>query len=234
MGAVCLVVLFVLGGVGYFGLRQMNRTARAASCPNDVYHLFQALRQYAADHDGLVPPISVVRGNIMMDPDGFYLKYLTNSCWTQCEYSPARQKRDGHHKNDDLGNSAFNDDSFCYLPWETTTEKEALAFIQAYKNLDLRKREDDLHVMIDDKLHTLPRTRLSSEVLRQGFEDGAPEIPLIVEWPNHAHIRGTIYYTNGFREMKDIGDGFPMTADILAGLREIASMDRPIPEWEFW
>jgi len=225
-----LTVVVVVVGLCVRWFSQTRLAARAASCPNDVHELFCALRLYAADHDGLVPPLSAVRGNITVDPDGFYPHYLSNSCWVQCEYSPIRQGSDD--KDADLGLAGFNDDSFFYLPWEMRDEEEALAFITAYRTLDLSRCDDDLTVEIDGESRVLPRVGLSREVMTQGREDGAPYVPIIVEWPNHAHIKGTVYYSNGFRRLMDVGEAFPMTERILAGLREIASLDKPVPEWK--
>ena len=200
---------------------------------NDLRALFHAVELYASEHDGLLPPISPARGNLMIDPVGFYPEYLTNSCWVQCEYSPARQRR-GSDGDDDLGMAAFNDDSFCYLPWEIRNEEEGLAFIEAYKKLDLAKRGEDLVVEIDGETRVLPRVRLSAVVIGGGWDTDAADIPFVVEWPDHAHIDGTVCFTNGSIGRMDIGDGFPMTEAFLTGLREIASMDKPVPVWKVW
>jgi hypothetical protein len=222
------ICLLLLAGAGCHELREMQQMARRASCGNDVFVLANALREYAADHDGLLPPISAIRGNIMMDPDGFYPKYLTNSCWVQCEYSPLRQMGD---KGDDLGVFGFNDDSFCYLPWEIKTEKEGLGFIEAYKNLDPKKRHEDLKVEIDGEVVSLPRSRLSAN-LPGSSADSETFVPMIIEWPNHAHIDAVVWYTDGHGECADIGDKFPMTEEFIAGLRAIAAIDKPIPKWK--
>jgi len=226
------MVILVLFGIGFHWLQKQRQMARAASCPNDVFYLVKALAQYASDHDGVVPPISNIRGNIMVEPDGLYPEYLDNSCWVQCEYSPTRQGIDSQHKNDDLGVPGFNDDSFCYLPWRIQNEKEGLAFVEAYKSLDLSQRDEDLVVEIDGKPVVLPRTRISKDAAHRDPNRETSWVPIIVEWPNHAHIRATVYYTNGWRRLMDIGDEFPMTENFIAGLREIASIDKPIPEWK--
>ena len=56
--------------------------------------------------------------------------------------------------------------------------------------------------------------------------------PWVIEWPNHAHADAVVYFTNGLPRYMDLGDGFPMTERFIEGLREIASMDTPIPEWK--
>jgi len=230
---ICLAIVLGLVGAGFLMLRRMQGLARCASCQNDVVVLCYALRQYAVDHDGLVPPISRTRGNLMMDAEGFYPEYLENTCWVQCEYSPTR-RRPGTSKNTDLGPSAFNDDSFCYLPWEIRTEEEGLAFIEAYKTLDLSKRDEDLVVEIDGERRVLPRTRITPEAFRGGGEPDPFEMPVFVEWPDHAHRYATVAFVNGISQSKFIGDEFPTSERFWAGLREIASMDKPIPEWERW
>lgn len=226
---VLIIFLACAMGVRYF-FKDLRSKSRAASCPNDVWELYQDLRPYAAAHDGLVPPINRPRGNLMMDPDGFYPEHLTNSCWLQCEWSPARRRNDGTHKNDDLGVAGFNDDSFCYLPWAIRTEEEGLAFIEAYKTLDLENRDQELTVSINGEERILPRIRLTEKAIQQGDDDGGEAIPIIVEWPDLNHVGGTVYYAGGYGRIMRIGDGFPMTEAFIAGLREIGSLDGPVPE----
>jgi len=132
----------------------------------------------------------------------------------------------------DFGSAAFNDDSFCYIPWEIRTEEEGLAFIEAYKKLDLNDRDNDLVIEINGEQRVLPRVKLSQYVIREGRNEREPNIPLVVEWPDHAHIHGTVWYSNGYGRLMNVGDGFPMTEEFIAGLREIASFDKPIPEWK--
>lgn len=226
----CLLFVFVCIAGTYFGLGELRNRSRAASCPNDVWHVYVALKNYAESHDGAVPLISKIRGNLMMDPAGFYPEYLDNSCWVQCEWSPARRPPSVAHKNDDLGIAAFNDDSFCYLPWAVRNEEEGLAFIEAYKTLDLNNRDQNLTVTINGETRELPRVRITEKAIKRGGDDGGEEIPILVEWPELNHDGGTVWYAGGYGRIMRMGDGFPMTESIITGLREIASLDHPVPE----
>lgn len=200
----------------------MHQGARRASCRNDVFVLREYLRAYAADHDGLIPPLSQTAGNLMMDPAGFYPEYLKNSCWLQCEWSDIR-RRPNHHKNEDLGLAAFNDDSFCYLPWALTSEAEGLAFVEAYKRGNLPPANEDLVVEVDGHTRVLPRIRLSSSVLDRTLDESDPPgIPIAVEWPGKFHTGGSVLLSNGWIVTMQLGDEFPMTHNFIAALREIA------------
>ncbi len=224
-----LALLFVglIGAVCYF-LWDLRQLSRIASCQNDVKVLPERLREYAADHEGLLPPISPTRGNLMIDPEGFYPEYLDNACWLQCEWSDMRRTADSEGKNRDSGLSGFSDDSFCYLPWAIKDEGEGLAFIEAYKTLDLKQRGDDLRVHVGGAERVLPRIRLSDEVLTQTVGKTQPDIPIAVEWPDKFHRGGTVLYANGNIRTLKMGEAFPMTKDFINGLHEIASMDKPL------
>lgn len=223
-----LIGFAALGGCAFYALEVMRSQSRAASCGNDVWVLYQALTKYADKHDGRVPPISETRGNLMMDPAGFYPEYLDNSCWVQCEWSPARRPPNVANKNDDLGVAAFNDDSFCYLPWAIRSEEEGLAFIEAYKTLDLERRDEDLVVTIDGAQRELPRIKLTHEALQE--YGGHWKVPILIEWPGLNHRGGTVYYADGSNGILTSGSGFPMAKAFIIGLREIASLDHPVPE----
>ena len=211
------LILLVIGALLFAVSRTLTPAARAASCANDVFYLHRALEQYAADHDGLFPPISAMRGNLMMDAEGFYPEYLDNSCWVQCEYSPVRQ---GTTKDEqDLGVFGFNDDSFCYLPWEIHTAQDARAFLKGYAELDLAQRDGPLSVELDGETVVLPRVTTASST------------PVLVEWPYHAHPKSIICFTDGRRTLTDVGEILVTEAWFIKGLYEIASLDKPVPEW---
>lgn len=221
----CLLLIAITIPVIVYGYLILREGSRMASCRNDVFMFRESLRAYASHHEGLIPPLSQSRGNLMVEPAGFYPEYLENTCWLQCEWSEIR-RRPGHHKNEDLGTEGFNDNSFCYLPWEIRTEAEGLAFIEAYKSLDLSRVEDDLEVQIDGKPHILPRIRLSEAVLSKNFvEDELPKVPIAVEWPDKFHWHGSVLYSNGWIVSMPLGDEFPMTEKFINGLREIADQE---------
>jgi hypothetical protein len=230
----CLTVLIVCGTfvvLCWYGLREMGQSARAASCVNDVWELISTFRSYAMAHEGLVPPIDDTRGNVTIEPDGFYPEHLENSCWLQCEWSPTRRNLE---KRANLGIAGFNDDSFVYLPWRITTEAEGLAFVEAYKTLEMDKREEDLVVELDGAEVVLPRNTFDLDAAPYG-SDGyvRSTIPILVEWPDHTHDDGVVLFNDGHLRRFKFGDGFPMTAAFIEGLREIASLDGAIPDWNW-
>jgi len=222
-----LAILVIAVSAAAFSYWVLNQGARNASCRNDVFVLREYLRKYAANHEGLLPPISPTRGNLMIDPKGFYPEHLENSCWLQCEWSDAR-RRGRHGKNDDLGLSGFNDDSFCYLPWAIANETEGLAFIEAYKSLDLNTQPKNLTVHIDGGERVLSRIRFSDAVLEKTVETAQSGPPIVVEWPDKFHTNGTVLFADGRIVTMKMGEDFPMTEKFIAALREIASIDRPL------
>jgi hypothetical protein len=231
------VVLTLLATWGLKEMRESREASRLASCANDVIFLHWAVHNYATEHDGLFPPIDDVRGNLMVESDGFYPKYLDNSCWIQCEYSPVRREHGGH-KNGDLGLAGFTDDSFVYLPWTIRNEQEGVAFVEAYRKLDLLRRDEDIVVVVDGEDQILPRIKLSESQMKsyQAALQGEPgsdrsrPVPYLIEWPDHAHDRAVVTFTNGSRQYMSNGDGYPMGL-FVQRLREIASIDRPVPDW---
>jgi len=223
--AVALAIFFAGCGAGYLSLITARDMVRVASCANDIKMFEFALNDYSLAHDGYLPLISSTTGNLMTDPDGFYPDYMWNTCYAQCEYSHARRPPGKNDRIDeDMGPGALNDDSFCFLPWELRTEKEGLAFIEAYKSLDMNQRENDLTVVVDGKEVVLQRTRISPDEPNAYYAD-AERIPILVEWPNRCHPNANVLFADGSYRRMDVGDGFPMTEKFLAGLREIASIN---------
>lgn len=205
---------------------QMRQDARIASCMNDIKMLHVPFEKYAEEHDGRLPPISPVRGNLAIDPEGFYPDYLPNSCWLQCEWSKTR--RQGEDKSRDLGREGFNDDSFVYIPWEIQSEAEALAFVEAYKHLDLKDRDKDLKVTIDGEMRVLPRTRLIP--WNASLTADTDPVPVFIEWSDHYHQDAVVLLSNGAATRREFSDPFPISDTFLAALRKIAALDDPLPD----
>jgi hypothetical protein len=227
IGVLLVVIVFasVTAAVSFFYI--MREASRVASCMNDIKMLHYAFAEYAAQHNGLLPPLSATRGNLTIDPATFYPDFLPNSCYLQCEWSDARRNGRPQDKNTDLGLSGFNDDSFVYIPWEIRSEAEAFAFVEAYKALDFSDRENDLVVMIDGQPHVLPRTRhiLISDV--QG--DDLKPVPVFIEWPDHYHEDSVVVLSDGTAVRRAFSEPFPISDQFIAGLREIATLDGPPP-----
>jgi len=225
--AIGMLVLLAMSATALFFLYKMREASRIASCKNDIRVLHYAFEAYAAQHDGLLPPLSATRGNLMMDPDGFYPNFLPNSCFLQCEWGDARRRGESEDKNQDLGASAFNDDSFVYIPWEIRSEAEALAFVEAYKTLDLSDKERDLDVVVDGQPRVLPRTR-HIPISEAQWKDARP-VPVFIEWPDHYHEDSVVVLSDGTAVRRAFSEPFPISDEFIAALREIASLDGPLP-----
>lgn len=227
LGIVAVLFVGLTIAAGYF-LWDLRQVSRRASCMNDIFYLREGLRRYAVAHDGLLPPLDPARGNLMIDPEGFYPDFLKNSCWLQCEWSHVRRTAGSAGKNNDLGLAGFTDDSFCYLPWAIRSEAEGLAFIVAYKTLDLSKRYEDLVVNVNGTKRILQRIRLSGAVLEKTIDTVSSSVPIAVEWPDKFHRDGNVLFSDGSIVALERDEAFPMTTAFINGLREIASMDRPL------
>lgn len=216
------VIFFILAARGFY---EMREATRIASCKNDIRMVHNAFDVYAEQRGGLLPPISATRGNLMMGPEGFYPECLPNSCWLQCEWGDVRRK--GSDKNQDLGREGFNDDSFVYIPWEIRNEAEAMAFIEAYKTLDLKERDKDLRVTIDGTDRVLPRTRYIPWDTESNT--GIAPVPVFIEWPDHYHRNSVVVLSNGTAVRREFSEPFPISDAFIEGLREIAALDPPGP-----
>lgn len=216
------VVPFTLAACWLYEMRQQFRIA---SCMNDIKMVHFAFEDYAAQHGGLLPPISITRGNLMMDPEGFYPDCLPNSCYLQCEWGDVRRR--GEDKNQDLGREGFNDTSFAYIPWEIRSEAEALAFLDAYKRLDFKDRDKDLKVTINGTEHVLPRTRHIPWDKANSNE--TKPIPVFIEWLDHYHKNAVILLSNGVAVRREFSEPFPISDAFMEGLREIATLDDAPP-----
>lgn len=221
LGVFALSLIATAGAV----FHRMREEARQASCCNDIMVLRDALFAYAADHDGLFPPISPIRGNLMVDPAGFYPEYLDNSCWLQCEWSAVRRARGSAGKNADLGVAAFNDDSYCYLPWALQNDEDAIAFIDAYRFLDFARQADDLVVKVDGIPRIVPRIRIGDRNLSETSLSNGPGYPILVEWPDRAHRGANILFSDGTIAQMQMSEGFPLSKPILTALSDLAALD---------
>lgn len=200
--------------------------ARRASCANDVKVVALYLEDYAATHNGQLPPIHPIRGNITMDPAGFYPDIMPNSKWVQCEYSEARRHPTTPGETD-LGPEGFNDGTFFYLPWALHNEEEGLAFAAAYKTLDLNHRDNALTITTPGGVpRALPRVHYQSQNDANPPSPTPEPVPILVEWPHDRHADLCVLYNDGSVHCLKMGERFPATKAFMAAMHEIAQPDQ--------
>lgn len=226
-----VVVLVVSSSM--IGLYKLRQDTRVASCANDVFFLNKAIREYANAHNGFFPDLDDVRGNLMIEPEGFYPNYLDNSCWVQCEFGPLRLAP-GKEDEVNLGVEGFSDASFVYIPWVIHSEEEMLAFIETYKTMDLKQQNTDLEINLERQNNYLARIcrpkqgmsmYWSTDKTLDSMNPNMRPSPFLIEWPSQGHAQSNVFYTDGTSRRMKLGDGFPMTENILQGLREISQLD---------
>jgi len=193
-----------------------------APCPNNLKQIEEALKKYADKHRGLWPAIDGRRGNLIFDGTAVYPEYLTDIDVLRC---PA-----GGRMQVDV-----TDQSYVYLGWLATNEKEGLALLDVYESLDLAERDKDIEVPrgqgigVGDRLFRFrdwTERFLITDISNPGAAvDAAKHIPVIWEWPEN-HQGGYVLFKDGHVEFVPYPGKFPMTAAFQDRLRAVSAGKR--------
>jgi len=165
-----------------------------------------------------------------VDADTIFPEYLTDLTVLQC---PADTKVKVPAKAADV-----TDQSYFYLGWVVTSEKEGLALLDAYESLDLDQRGED--VKVAEGKGTVGGNKIFR--LREGIErflitdinqPGTPrelasKVPIMWDRPGqHEAGGGNVLYIDGRVEFVKYPGKFPMTEKFIKRLEKISAKKKP-------
>jgi len=213
--------------------RQHEANLRIA-CAGNLYELGHAFQAFVdREKERMSPHLSGTPGQLMCEKNEIYPQYLTDINVLICPSLPDREKWRGEKEG------AIDDESYFYLGYAVTNDKEVAGFCEAYRE-HMTKRE-----RLDGDL-TVPKgmgNEGSDKILqlREGVErfgiprlqnigaaqlPGACLVPLLIERPdNHAPKGGNVLYIDGHVEFINYGN-WPMTDRTINALLELDAMGK--------
>lgn len=220
----CGVMALVLGLLSAFVILALNKArndARRAACAGSLKQVSLILAMYAKDHDGRYPPVSREPGRIMFPHEVLYPKYMTDASVVICYGHPEKKRLEASPVE-----TAVDDHSHFYLSHVVTSEKEALAFVEAYRMRVAEGKEFDQDFTVPDGQGNNGGNILFR--IREGIDEvlsiPAAEIPVMVERPGRHDPPGeNVLYLDGHVGCIGYGEQFPMTEAVITAL---TSLDR--------
>jgi len=204
-------------------LARSREAARRASCQNNLKQMGLVCKMFANEHKGAFPTIDDRRGNLAPEGSQIYPEYLTDLNILRCPSDTEAPPFTYPFTADDV-----DDRSYFYLGWVVRTEEEGLALLDAYEDLDLAKREEDIELGDGKVLRRLKEgverffiTDFDNPAASAHFQS---EIPVM--WDRLGHHEpdgGNVLFMDGHVEFIRYPGKFPMTEKFMQRLEEISS-----------
>jgi prepilin-type processing-associated H-X9-DG protein len=213
-----------------------------ARCANNMRQLGLALSRFAKEHRDIFPRVSDIKGNFIFAGKLLYPEYVRDieilACPGDTGYDKEqsfRLKNNVRHPDSRIGElhpDCITCESYIYLGWMLTSEKEGLAAIDAYISISSNEHNNSLIVpdgygnlngnVIRRLTLGVDRFLISdSNAVLHGKPSPASEIPVIWEWPSNHGKGGNVLYLDGHVEFVPYPGKFPMTKPFIEALKEI-------------
>ncbi|MDX9973181.1 MAG: DUF4190 domain-containing protein [FCB group bacterium] len=226
IAAVSLLVLFVILRAGA-GLAP--NALNATTCQNNLKQMGIVFKMYAGENRGKFPTPSSVPGRLMVTQDQIYPEYLTDTNVLLCP---------NELQSATTGPAAIDDNSYFYLGYVVTNERDVATFCKVYKermgqNLPM---DQDLTVPMGEGLNgndkMLPLKEGVERFLITDIGNPASAnvaqatIPILIERPGNHPDRGgaNVLYMDGHVEFIPYPGKWPMTAQTISALNELDAM----------
>ena len=225
-GCVFMLILFLVGfqALGFLGYNN-SQNLYTMWCGKHFSKISMALELYAKDHNGYYPPLSNQQGQLMMHSGDMVPHYLDNAYAFTCTIFDRGLV-------DIKGAPLVDDHCYYYLSHVLTTEKEGLAYVEAYKAAALKGKGFDQNFIIKDGT-VIPRINTANVTALE-----ASKIPVMIEKLGHHSKQktniitgalppgkrqgwGHVLYLDGHVEFIQIATEFPMTTEFIEALKSI-------------
>ena len=223
----CLSML-ILGLMGFIAISHNaynnSQNLYIMWCEGRLIKIGVALKEYAKDHDGNYPPLSIQQGQLMMPSGDMIPRYLDGKYVFICST----------YNRDSIVNKAesFVADRYSYyISHVITTEAEGLVYVEAYKAAALAGNGFD-HDFVSKDGKVIPRINTANVTALE-----ASKIPIMIEKSRYHYKRktnvvtmslpagkrdwGHVLYLDGHVELKQITPEFPMTTSFIEALESI-------------
>ena len=232
-------------------LEKMESKRRKSTCMINMKQLGLVLNLFAAENKDNYPRIDDVKGNLIFE-GGLYPEYLADAGPLGCPDDPGyvenmtfRMKSNAEHPQSSIGSvhpDCITSESYVYLGWLVTNEKEGLAAIDAYFNTPTARLGEDLNVprgmgnrggSVIHRLTTrADRLLVTKADIARAYKAkdvnaafaALPKlgtIPVMWEWPSNHGDGGHVLYLDGHAEFVPYPGKFPMTKKFIGALRKI-------------
>ena len=231
--ALFLLIVLVVGAVGYRALINMSNLARRASGLNDVKGIQLHAELYAKEHNGFWPPYDPEPGRLMFERMVMLLEYGVNYRIVTAEFDQDNY-RSHFREYDPLGyeyNPNFIDDhSFWYLAYRVRNEDEARAFVVGYRHHVNNQLGFDRDLICPgSNPPVLPRLQdpdLNPNATPSEIADAACTV-IFIERPGNyepTYSGGCVGYLDGHVEYIDYPGEFPMTEEMITTLESLDAL----------
>jgi prepilin-type processing-associated H-X9-DG protein len=248
---VVVAIIGILAAILLPALAKGRESARRAACANNLKQMGLIMHMYANENKGRFPTIDNVKGNFMFEGDQVYPEYLTDVAVLGCPSDPGvksaktfRLRGNESHPGHSVGAphpDSVTSESYAYLGWAVSSEREGLAALDAYRRasegglaMDLSVFEGEgngggslifrlssdierriIHATPQDAI--LPRRDRPVPVYNA---TASSVIPIMWDWPSsHVPAGANVLYLDGHVEFVRYPGKFPMTEVFIEELR---------------
>lgn len=222
------IALFLLS------LPSARQSAYRASCGGNLKQVGLVCIMYAdTDAGSYLPPLSVEKGKLTFASQGVYTEIITDIRILLC---PTQKDNNEYQPFAPDNIRLFNDQSFFYLGYTLTSDREVEAFAEAYREQIAKGGNFKEDLVVSGGNGTLGRDKilrlcngkeLLSKIgeLSENVIDGN-KIPTVIERiGNHKKpVGGNVLYLDGHVEFLEYPGRWPMTEKTIRILQELDAM----------
>ncbi|MBI5092616.1 MAG: DUF1559 domain-containing protein [Candidatus Hydrogenedentes bacterium] len=222
-----------------------GEAANRSNCQNNLKQLGQALIHYAnANHD-VFPPFDLKTGTPLFPLDSLVPDYLSDASVFTCPSDEAAHNAlKAIPKNSRDAAAYFNNDSYFYLGYAVTTEKQGLALIDELKRIVVAGTPPPDSFPVSPGFGTgesnviralkigVERFLITDINCPAGSARAQSQVPMLIERTANHQPQGTnVLYMDGhveFRKLSDNPGSFPATPKFLAALEELVKLHQSL------
>jgi prepilin-type processing-associated H-X9-DG protein len=212
-----------------------REATQRANCQNNLKQLGIVMKMFAGENKNNFPALDPRAGYLMFVADKIFPEYITDTKIMICPADKGQEDLLKMAVNRDTAKKFFDQSSYWYLGYATTTEEEGLALAEEYKTL-MKAGKELPQEIAPSKPNGMPVHVLKEGVERFFITDinnpagGAmtqSRIPVIFERPGFHKDGANVLYMDGHVEFVKYPGKYPMTERFVNALKELDKLRAP-------